>query len=340
MYSPDGTHEILFSQKPILAFDEKQNFTTQKKRIKEKLVELLGEMPEKVEPNPIIEYKKEFDSYTEYRIHFNVEKAVQAVCLLGIPKLGKEKYPLAICLQGHSKGMESSMGRTYGDDPADDGDRDFALQAMEHGYAVLCLEQRGMGERRSVKVENEEELLNDDGLPKCHVTAMNALLFGRTMLGERCWDISRAIDLALTFPQIDSEGILCTGNSGGGTATFYAACLDERIAIAMPSCAVCSFEDSIGAMHHCVCNFIPNLAKYMDMGDMAACIAPRKLVVVNGKEDPIFPEKGVQKVYDTIEKIYRAAGVPNHCRLATGNGGHRYYKKEAWDALNKIEMKR
>jgi len=225
--------------------------------------------------------------------------------------------------------MQISMGRVYGNDPADDGDRDVAVQAIENGYAALCLEQRGMGERRTIK--------EDKGNTRCHVTAMNALLLGRTLIGERCWDISRAIDLALTFPQIDSEGILCTGNSGGGTSTFYAACLDERIAIAMPSCAVCSFQDSIGAMFHCVCNFVPKLAEYMDMGDMAACIAPRKLIVINGKEDPIFPEKGVQKTYTTVKKIYQATGTPKHCMLVTGNGGHRYYKKEAWDALKQMQ---
>lgn len=121
---------------------------------------------------------------------------------------------------------------------------------------------------------------------------MNALLVGRTMIGERCWDVSRAIDLALTYAAIDGQRILCTGNSGGGTTTYYAACMDDRIQVAMPSCAVCSFADSIAAMFHCQCNFIPGIAKYMDMGDMAAAIAPRKLIVINGKEDPIFPKQG------------------------------------------------
>ena len=72
------------------------------------------------------------------------------------------------------------------------------------------------------------------------------------------------------------------------------------------------------------------------MGDMAAAIAPRKLIVINGKEDPIFPEAGVKKAFDAIQKVYRAAGVPQNCMLTTGNGGHRYYRKEAWEAFDKI----
>lgn len=332
MYSPDEGHSLLLAQRPLLAFDEAEDFEIQKQQIHRKLEELLGDMPERVDLDPVVEYQKEFDTYTEYRIHFAVEKAVRAVCLLCIPKMHKEKYPLAVCLQGHGTGMHVSMGRPYPGNPPDQGDRDIAMQALSRGYAALCLEQRGMGERRTEKVAK----IDDHGAPRCHITAMNALLVGRTMIGERCWDVSRAIDLALTYAAIDGQRILCTGNSGGGTTTYYAACMDDRIQVAMPSCAVCSFADSIAAMFHCQCNFIPGIAKYMDMGDMAAAIAPRKLIVINGKEDPIFPEAGVKKAFDAIQKIYRAAGVPQNCMLTTGNGGHRYYRKEAWEAFDKI----
>ena len=332
MYSPDKAHEAMYAQKPILAFDETQDFQSQRTKIKEKLMELLGEMPEKVDLNPQVEYTQEHETYTEYRIAFDVEKDVQAICLLCIPKLGKEKYPLAICLQGHGTGKHISMGRVIYPDDKDDGDRNVAIQALERGYAALCLDQRGMGERRTMK----EQPPVDKGSPRCHVTAMNALLMGRTMIGERCWDVSRAIDLALTYPQIDGERILCTGNSGGGTATFYAAAFDERIKIAMPSCAVCTYKHSIGAMMHCVCNFIPGVARYMDMGDIAAAIAPRGLIIIHGVQDPIFPNEGVQETYETVKKIYASAGVPDMCALASGSGGHRYYKKEAWEAFDKM----
>lgn len=338
MLSPDGGHEAILSQKPSLAFDESKDFLQQKTQLKNKLTELLGTMPERVDLNPVVEYQKEEDTYTEYRIRFKVEEHVEAVCLLCIPKLGKEKYPLLVCLQGHVKGMQVSLGRTYSedDDPPSEDDCDFGLQGIARGYAVLCLEQRGMGERRTVKVERKEELINDNGYPRCHVTAMTAIMLGRTLIGERCWDVSRAIDLALTYPQIDGERIVCTGLSGGGTTTYYSACMDERIKIAIPSGAVCTFKDSIHAMDHCVCNYIPQLSLYMDMGEMAALIAPRKLIVVNGKEDMIFPDVGVREVYATIEKIYKAAGVPENCALVTGSGGHRYYKKETWAAFDSM----
>ena len=334
MYSPDGTHRAILEAKPSMAFDENKDFATQRAALKQKLTELLGEKPEIVPLDPVIEETTEHETYTEYRICFNVEPRVQAICLLCIPHVAKgEKVPLVICLQGHGRGMHVSMGRrVYACEKPDGGDRDIALQALERGYAALSLDQRGMGERRTVLGGDPD----DSGAPRCHVTAMNALMVGRTMVGERCHDVSCAIDLALTFDAIDPDRIICTGNSGGGTTTFYAACMDERIKVAMPSCAVCTYKHSIGAMNHCVCNFIPHIAEYADMGDLAALIAPRKLVLIHGKDDPIFPDEGVREAYATIEKVYAAAGVPTSCTLATGEGSHRYYKAEAWEGFDRV----
>ena len=74
----------------------------------------------------------------------------------------------------------------------------------------------------------------------------------------------------------------------------------------------------------------------MDMGDMAAAIAPRKLVIVNGREDNIFLHEGVLETFETVKDIYAAAGVPQNCALATGDEGHRYYKDKAWAAFDEL----
>ena len=331
MYSPDGTHQKLLAQKLPLSFDGTQEFASHQAQIKERLRELLGDEPERVPLDPVIEETVEHESFTERRISFAVEADVRAVCILCIPKTGKKKYPLAVCLQGHGKGMHVSMGRRkYESEKPDTGDRDVAIQALSRGYAAICLDQRGFGERRT----EIEMPVGKDGGPKCQVTAMNALMVGRTLVGERVWDVSRAIDLALTYPEIDGDRILCTGNSGGGTTTYYAAAMDERIKVAMPSCAVCTFKSSICNIYHCVCNYIPRISKYMEMGDVAAAIAPRRLIVINGKQDSIFPQAGVEECFDTIKAIYTAAGVPDYCALATGQSGHRYYAAEAWSAFD------
>ena len=73
------------------------------------------------------------------------------------------------------------------------------------------------------------------------------------------------------------------------------------------------------------------------MGDLAGLIAPRKLVVVNGIDDDIFPDAGVRESYAIIEKMYAAAGVPENCALVTGDGGHRFYAAPAYKKLFELE---
>jgi hypothetical protein len=126
------------------------------------------------------------------------------------------------------------------------------------------------------------------------------------------------------------------GNSGGGTATFYTACLEHRFDGFMPSCALCTYRDSIIDLHHCTCNYIPRIAEYFDMGDLAILIAPKKLVVVCGKDDNIFPLEGVREEFEIIQKLYSAFGAEESCALVIGDEGHRFYADMAWPVMHRL----
>lgn len=335
-YSVDSTHEtIMVNRCPELSFREDVEYEVWRSMVKEKLTELLGDIPERVDLDLRIECEEDHETFTEYSMVFFSEKEVEVPCHLWIPKQAKKPCPVVICLQGHSTGMHISMGRAVY--PGDEeliagGDRDFAKQIVNEGYAALVLEQRGFGSRKS-----ERELqFRPNTKCTCAHPAMVAILMGRTLISERVWDISRAIDVLESFPEIDMDRVAVMGNSGGGTATYYAACMDERIKVAMPSCAVCSYKRSITAKRHCPCNYIPGIAKYLDMGDLACLIAPRKLVVVAGEKDTGFYIDGVKDAYETIEKIYAKAGVPDACRLVVGAEGHRFYADPSWSVFREI----
>lgn len=326
-FSPDACHErVLKNIKPLLAFDPSADYGTWKAAVQERFLELLGDDPERVDLNVTIEWEKETDTYTERRIIFDTEPEASVPCHLLLPKGGKAPYPVVICLQGHSSGMHISLGRPIfeGDEELiAGGDRDFALQIVREGYAALVLEQRGFGERKC-----NEKILK--GNTTCLHPSMVALLLGRTMVRERAWDVSRAIDMLETLPEIDKDHIALMGNSGGGTATYYTAAVEKRIKVAMPSCAVCAFDHSIGIMRHCDCNYIPRMIKYFDMGEVACMIAPRPLIVVAGEKDHGFLIEGTKKVFSVIQEIYKKEGAPDNCKLIVGQEGHRFYADLSW----------
>ena len=333
-FAPETCHNhVLASQDRVLGFVPGCNFPAWRSRIIAKLNDLIGLRPERVPINIRVKSKLETDLYHEHRFIFSTEEKADVPAHLLIPKAGQAPFPVVICLQGHTSGMHISLGRTKypGDQNSLSGDRDFAIQAVREGYAALVLEQRCFGERRDMR-EPVDRYLNNS----CHHASMNALLLGRTMIGERVWDVSRAIDSLGNFPEIDTRRIGVMGNSGGGMTAFYAACLEPRISIAMPSGYVCSYIWSITQIDHCACNYIPGLLNYFDLSDLVGAIAPRPLVVVAGYEDPIFPFEGVQAAFSTIQEIYEAAEAPDNCRLEVGNSGHQFYADLGWPAFREL----
>jgi dienelactone hydrolase len=156
---------------------------------------------------------------------------------------------------------------------------------------------------------------------------------GRNLLGMRVWDLMAAVDYLQQRPDVDSNRIVATGNSGGGTATLFLAAMDTRIAAAIPSCYFCTWAASIQAVPHCACNFVPGLSNMIEMYDLAGLVAPRPMLIVAGREDPIFPIEGVEEAYSRLREIYTAAGCPDRLELFVGDGGHRYYATRVWPWL-------
>jgi dienelactone hydrolase len=206
------------------------------------------------------------------------------------------------------------------------GDRDFALGCMQRGIAAIAIEQRSFGERR----ETEQKAVSTHG---CHDATMHALMLGKTLLGERIFDVDRAIDYLAARGDVRMETLGVMGNSGGGTVSLFAAAVLDRIRMAMPSCYFCTFRDSLMSIYHCADNYVPGLLRWAEMSDIAGLIAPRPLVLVAGETDPIFPIQATRQAFADLQKIYTAAGAPNKCHLVVGPEGHRFYADLAWPKM-------
>ena len=316
--------DIMDKTEPALSFNPGNDFDEWKSKAYAKLCELTGyDRFIKVDAQYKAEYRHEHEGYTEIRFTMMTEASCEMPCHLLIPK-GVKRPPLMVCLQGHGTGMHVSMGRVkYArDKKSREGGRDFAVQAIAHGMAALCIEQRGFGERK----QDPDEIM-----PQCHIPAMSEILMGRTLIGARVWDVSRALDvIEQEFPEIDSDKVYIVGNSGGGTASYYTACLEPRIKALMPSCAVSSYRYSIAIMKHCVCNHIPHIREFFEMGDLAGLIAPRPMVVVAGRYDKTFPLDGVLDAHAKISAIYKHLGCEQKAPLVIGEQGHQFYPGLAW----------
>lgn len=332
-YTPESVHQrLLDSAIPSAAFDPDRDLASWRQELSERLQQVIGVMPPVVPLDVRVEWQRERDGYAETRFCFTAEPGADVPCHLLVPTNVSAPPPIMVCLQGHTTGMHVSLARTQDGEPMPvKGDRDFAMQAIRRGYAALVIEQRCFGERVDRRPESVRTFQHT-----CQHASHVATLLGRTMIGERVWDVRRALDALDEFDGLDTTRIGCMGNSGGGTITWYAACLEPRITAVMPSCSVCTYADSIAGIDHCCDNYLPGALRFFDMPDLAGLIAPRPLVVVAGKDDPIFPLDGVRRAFATIQAVYDAYGAADRCELVIGDGAHRFYAADAWPVFARL----
>ena len=86
-------------------------------------------------------------------------------------------------------------------------------------------------------------------------------------------------------------------------------------------------------MPHCACNYVPSIAENFDMGNICQLIAPRKLIIISGDKDPIFPVSGAITSVEIAKKAYIKYNVESEIIHITANGRHKFYPKEVWNSL-------
>ena len=315
--------------KPAFSYNG-ENYDQWKKEARQKLCDLMGmDKFDLCDSDMQIEFVEKHEGFTETRFTFQSEEGYRVPCHLWLPD-GIENPPIVICLQGHSKGMHISLGRPKFDGEEaiiSGGDRDFAVQAIKEGFAAVAMEQRNLGETSL-----------GPGRISCKEGAMNALLMGRTALAERVWDVSRLIDVLEKHfaDKVDLDYLCCMGNSGGGTTTTYAAALEDRIKLAMPSCSNSTYKDSIGRIDHCSCNYIPNIGNVFEMSDLIAMSYPKYYIQVNGLSDNLFPIEGAKQVFADGKRVWDEHGDGDKIAHVIGGEGHRFYADASWPIVHKM----
>lgn len=320
---------MMASMSPSMAYDG-GGLRAWQRRLRRKVRSLIG-MPSgrRVALNVRSLWRRKHPLGTIEKIVFTSEPYSDVMAYICLPESAKPPYSFFVCVQGHTTGAHTSIAVDRDDNSVTievPGDRDFGLGCMERGIAALCIEQRSFGERR----EQHQEHVSAHG---CHDASMHALMLGRTLIGERVYDVDRGLDYLETRNDVNWSRVGILGNSGGGTISLFSAAVLPRLTHAMPSCYFCTFKESIMSIYHCADNYVPGLLKYAEMADIMGLFAPRPVVAVAGLHDNIFPIEATRRAFDDLKTVYEAAGAGDRCHLVVGNEGHRFYAAEAWPAM-------
>jgi dienelactone hydrolase len=251
-----------------------------------------------------------------------------------VPKSGRPPFPAVLAFHGHGYGVKDLVGlwedgseRTVGGGYH----KDFALTLCRRGFLVAAPEISCFGERQT-----DFSHLPPRQAPvptTCAHTAFLAMHMGGTVAGLRVRDGLRLVDYLATRGDCDVGRLGAMGISGGGMHAFFSTCVDTRIRACVVSGYFGSFRDSILAMHHCACNFVPGLGRFGEMADLAGLVAPRPMLVETASHDPIFPTAAVLAGVERARGVYRAFGVEGQPEVDAFEGRHEISGARAFDFL-------
>ena len=239
------------------------------------------------------------------------------------------------CLHGHGNMLGKELVAAGGSEGgAEDGevDRivaqygyDFAARLARRGHVVIAPDALGFGER-----------VDDRGAP--HHQAMGRVVeyLGYTHTGLRLLDDRRALSVLAAWPGVDGARLGAVGLSEGGKRALFLAAFDDRVRVAVVSGYFTTIRDEVAIWDRLggwdLCNALPGLLHVADLPEIAALVAPRPLLVQNGREDRLYDLRAVEDGFARLDRAYAGSGAAGKVALDLFDGGHRFVHEapQAW----------
>ncbi|MHC4394944.1 MAG: alpha/beta hydrolase family protein [Planctomycetota bacterium] len=286
------------------------------KRLRRKLIEALGGLPERTPLNPQVTGVIHRDGYRVEKIIFESQPKHYVTAALFLPETEKHQkpYPGVLVPCGHYKNAKAAGSyQTMG-----------ALLAL-NGMAALVFDPIDQGERIQVP-DHQPELWGTSGH---NMIGVGSILLGRNTARFEIWDGMRAIDYLQSRPEVDAKRIGCTGNSGGGTQTSQLMALDERIIAASPSCYITNLYERILDLgpQDAEQNIYGQLAFGMDHADYLMMRAPMPILVCAATDD-FFDIRGTWNSFRYAKRLYTRLGFAERVDLLENDAGHNYNRTQ------------
>ncbi|WP_442482217.1 alpha/beta hydrolase family protein [Aeoliella sp. SH292] len=152
---------------------------------------------------------------------------------------------------------------------------------------------------------------------------------GRTLMGERLWDLIRCTDYLTTLDQVDADRLGCGGLSLGGEMAMWLGAMDPRMKGTVSSGFLTTVENMQDG--HCMCWDFPGFSDNFTFSDIYALIAPRALLCQIGakeREPGGFPPNLAYRAMDDIQQAYAVGSNGHLATLSIHSDGHVYQSAE------------
>lgn len=247
----------------------------------------LWTIQEEIPLNPKETFSENRGDYLLKEVEINSTPGRRIRVIITLPLKSQGPWPAVICIHGHGGYLYS----VYNSAPPYNG---FAAELARRNYVTIA------------PVVSQHEIYEE----------------GRTLMGERLWDLIRCVDFLELAKEIDPDRIGCAGLSLGGEMAMWLGAMDTRIQATLSS----GFLTRMDQMEqgHCMCWKFPGLRELVDYADIYSLIAPRPLCCQNGLKEPPtdFTVALAEESMKEIKVIYKDLGDPDHVKLVAHPEGH------------------
>jgi len=287
------------------AQSEKEFASHQQERRKE-LWGLLGDLPWQNKPGPAKLLSTErHEGYTLERLVLDLNGVEPVPALLLIPEKRQTPAPGMLFIHWHA-GMydlgKEQLLRGVDAQPA------YAPVCVELGLVTLAIDSWCFGERQH---EADGHTGEED--------AFKLMLWrGQVLFGMMMFDEFRALDYLASRPEVDARRLGALGMSMGATKAWWLAALEPRVKLCIDVCCLTDYDELIkahGLKEHGVYYYVPSLLKHFQTAQINELIVPRAHLSVNGRQDPLTPPVGVEKIRDYLLPLYHQYGSETECRI-------------------------
>jgi dienelactone hydrolase len=294
-----------------------------RQRCSERLEQLLGRLPEPVDPRFETLESVPCGTYRRDKVVFDTEAAMSVPAYLLVPEGREVPGDAVLAIHGHGPGKDHACGLVETETPGGD----YAHQLALRGHVVLAPDLRCFGERAD---------WNPPDHYACDTNLVHAVMDGWSPLTQNLWDMMRCLDVLEGHSLVDRGRIGVCGHSYGGTMALFLAAVDDRVAAA----AVSGYLSSWSASHRvpwnmCGSQVLPGMLGRLEHVDVAALVAPRPLLAVTGTEDLIFPLAAAEEAVATLRLLYGQLGVGDRLVHDVFEGDHRWHGDVAYAFLDR-----
>ena len=265
------------------------------------------------------------EGYTRYRYHLPREAGSILPVYVLVPDRARRNGRTVICPHGHGQDDKVVAGVEPPATPYSNWCGSFtgnyAEQLAQAGFVTATWSERALSfERRDTPA----------GTDPCNFAGLAAQAMGMTLPGLHVFDLQGVADFVATLPGVEAKRMGLTGLSGGGTMTYQGGAYDDRFRAVAVFCGLLGYEDYANG-EGCGQQVVPGLYPTLNVGELLGLMAPRPLLLAQGRRDVIFNEFRLRRFAREARQAYRALGHADRVETCVYNLAHQVNIEAAID---------